>query len=81
MHRNLNSISLLSASPSYILVLLLIAPKVRSLTFNPVSMKDENMAKGYGYGAAYLVCSIASLLASIVCMYWFCRMGKRFRHR
>lgn len=44
-------------------------------------MDDENMAKEYGYGAAYLVCSIASLLASIVCMYWFCRMGKRFRHR
>jgi hypothetical protein len=81
MHRNLDSMSLPSALLSYTLVLLLITPKAKSFPFNPVSMADEDTANEYGYGAAYFVCSTASLLASIVCMYWFCRMAKRFRHR
>lgn len=44
-------------------------------------MTDSNKAKEYGLGAAALACTTVSLLASMVCMYWFCRMEKRFRHR
>ncbi|KAF9694339.1 hypothetical protein EKO04_007352 [Ascochyta lentis] len=44
-------------------------------------MADANEAKQYGLGTAALVCCIVSLLTSIICMYWFCRMEKRFRHR
>lgn len=62
-------------------MLLGFVPKVSSLTFNPVSMSDPNKAKEYGIGTAALVCATVSLLASILCMYWFCRMEKRFRHR
>lgn len=62
-------------------MLFIMAREVYSLPLNPVSMSDTNKVKEYGYGIAGLVCSIASLLASMLCMYWFCRMGKRFRHK
>lgn len=65
----------------YILMLLILVHRARSITFNPVSMTDANKAKEYGFGAAALACTIVSLLASMLCMYWFCRMEKRFRHR
>lgn len=68
-------------SQVYILMLFILVPHVRSLTFNPVSMTDANTAKEYGYGTAALACTVVSLLASMLCMYWFCRMEKRFRHR
>lgn len=63
------------------MVLLILVPQVLSLAFNPVSMADVNKAKQYGLGTAALACAIVSLLASMLCMYWFCRMEKRFRHR
>lgn len=75
----LTSMKLLSGS--YVLVLLTFVPQVPSLPFNPVSMKDSNKVKEYVVGTALLVCTTASLLASTLCMYWFCRMEKRFRHR
>lgn len=70
-----------SPSLSYTLVLLALAPQVSSLTYSPVSMTDTNKAKEYGLGAAAVTCALVSLLASTLCMYWFCRMHKRFRHR
>lgn len=65
----------------YILVLPSLVHWARSLTFNPVPMTNANKAKEYGLGAAVLACTIVSLLASMLCMSWFCRMEKRFRHR
>ncbi|KAJ4989128.1 plasma membrane g-protein coupled receptor [Stagonosporopsis vannaccii] len=70
-----------NAFPSYILVLLAVVPHTSSLTYNPVSMTDRNRAKEYGLGTAALTCALVSLLASTLCMYWFCRLQKRFRHR
>lgn len=66
---------------AYILILPSLVHWARFLTFNPVSMMDAKKAKEYGLGAAVLACTIVSLLASMLCMYWFCRMEKRFRHR
>jgi membrane protein DedA with SNARE-associated domain len=65
----------------YVRVLFVFVPGTSALIFNPVSMTDTNKAKEYGFGTAALVCAIISLLASVLCMYWFCRMEKRFRHR
>ena len=67
--------------PSYTLVLLIAVLEVYALPLNPVSLDDMNKAKEYGVGTAALVCCTVSLVASLVCMYWFCRMQKRFRHR
>ncbi|KAF2631197.1 hypothetical protein BU25DRAFT_225876 [Macroventuria anomochaeta] len=66
---------------SYTSVLLMLTPLVSSLTFSPVSVTDSNKANEYGLGTAALVCTIVSLLASILCICWFCRMEQRLRHR
>ncbi|KAH6614204.1 G protein-coupled glucose receptor regulating Gpa2-domain-containing protein [Boeremia exigua] len=65
----------------YALVLFTFVSPACSLWYNPVSMTDGNKAKEYGVGVAALACATVSLIASIVCMYWFCRFAGRFRHR